>query len=56
MTTKSKGIVDAFEHMSEVGNGALTVPPNKEEQEERDRLMQDYLKKLKRDKLAQHSK
>lgn len=44
MIIDSKTIVDAFEKLSEEGNGVLAVPPqNEEERVERDRLMQEYL-------------
>jgi len=42
----SKEMVDAFEKLTEEGNGVLAIPPQDEkERVERDRLMQDYLRK-----------
>lgn len=45
MTNKSDQIVDAFEKLSEAGNGVLAVPPkNEDDRIERNRLMQEYLR------------
>jgi hypothetical protein len=48
MMNDSKEIVDAFEKLSEAGNGVLATPPQDEkERDERDRLMQNYLRQRK---------
>lgn len=48
MMNDSKKMIDAFEKLAEDGNGVLAVPPQDEhEQNERDRLMQDYLRQRK---------
>lgn len=57
MTSESKEMVDAFEKLSEAGNGVLAIPPqNKEERKERDRLMQEYLRRLISDKVIAQRK
>lgn len=49
--TNEKEIVDAFEKLSEAGNGILAISPqNEEEHKERDRLMQKYLLQRKSEK------
>ncbi|KJD44004.1 hypothetical protein [Paenibacillus terrae] len=48
MNKSKNDIVHVFEELSEAGNGVLAIPPqNAEEREERDRLMQEYLRKKK---------
>ncbi|WP_240416756.1 hypothetical protein [Paenibacillus periandrae] len=51
MIGKSEEIVDAYEKLAEAGNGVLAIHPhNEEECKERDRLMQEYLRKRTPDK------
>ncbi|WP_025675987.1 hypothetical protein [Paenibacillus polymyxa] len=46
MNKNKNEIIRVFDELSDVGNGVLAVPPqNEKEQEERDRLMQEYLTK-----------
>ncbi|MFB5269988.1 hypothetical protein ACE41H_24840 [Paenibacillus enshidis] len=43
--TGDKEMIDAFEKLSEAGNGVLAIPPhNEEEHKKRDQLMQEYLR------------
>jgi hypothetical protein len=47
-------IVDAFEVLSDAGNGVLAIPPQTlEERKDRHRLMQEYLQKRNSDKSKQ---
>ncbi|WP_167858999.1 hypothetical protein [Paenibacillus cymbidii] len=51
--TNEKEMVDAFEKLSEAGNGVLAIPPqNEAERKERDRLMQEYLLQRKSKEVA----
>ncbi|MEF2246450.1 hypothetical protein [Paenibacillus sp. IITD108] len=57
MIDNSKDIVDAFEELSEAGNGVLAIPPQDEKERiERDKLMKKYLLKRDSKKLASQQK
>lgn len=46
-----KGMVDAFEELSEMGKGILAIPSQtEEERKERNCLMQEYLQKRNTDR------
>ncbi|WP_165979976.1 hypothetical protein [Paenibacillus dendritiformis] len=57
MTSDSKEMMDAFEKLSEAGNGVLAIPPqNKVELKTRDRIMQEYLRRRSSDKVIAQRK
>lgn len=57
MTGDSKEIADAFEKLSEAGNGVLAIPPqNKVELKKRDRIMLEYLRRRSSDKVIAQRK
>lgn len=44
----SKEMIEAFEELAEAGDGVLAIPPKSEKgRDERDRLMQNYLRQRK---------
>ena len=48
MNNNTKEMIDAFEKLAEAGNGVLAIPPqNENDRNERDRLIQDYLRQRK---------